>query len=190
MEIYLPDNPIELTALAFSNMGLFEEEQFGMESQFIAIGSNGYTPESLSLGGAVIWAEYESLEMYDYTSRDNGTLLYTNLTDINAYYRSHIDFLNAFVTGGVHGIINFILPRCIVNLELFPINYVVQTEFKTIQKEFCHANAIESISTYLTYYLRDMSTSIIEGMDGLISRLVWFDQFYKEYLMYVPSKLA
>ena len=186
--IYLPDNPLELIKMAVNVIGHFEDDLSNMEQNFILSTENGLTPEKMSLGAAVLWEEYENLDMYVI----NGRGLATSLIDGNLYYTSHLLFINAFVKDITFDMVDFLLPRCIVNIELFPSVYYISssmTDGGYIEKVFSHSNLIESIQEYLHYYIRGMNKETQSGIDGLINRLIWAEDFAKKYLIYVPSKL-
>lgn len=192
LQIYLPDNPIELTKLAFNVLGQFEETLETMDTNFILTTENGYTPSLQSLAAAVIWSEYETIEMFECSKSNNGGYIATKLNEHNSYYDSHVLFLNAFVNDNTHDMMNFLMPRCIVNIELMPSEYYIGATTSVngyTEKEFSHSDLLESIQEYLYYYLRGMNRETQSGLDGLIAKLVWFEQFAEKYLLYVPSEL-
>lgn len=191
--IYLPDNPKDLLELGINAMAKFDNNMDDLDNNFMVTSNNGIVPDLLSLSGQVVYSQYRSLRMFELTKSHSHGYIATRLIDENKYYSSHMQFLDAIITQNTEDLIDFILPRCIVNIELFDETYYVadsREQFGCIEKTFSHTNLIDSIKDFMYFSINEFNCNNLDNeIDSIINRIVRLEEFIAKYLIYVPSKL-
>ncbi len=191
--IYMSDNPKELLEQATQILHKFDTDLENMEDSYIltTYGKNEYV--TISIAGLVLLESGYTIDIFNTSrSKSTGITLATSLKHEHSYYKSHVNFLNAFCRLNTKDILNFVLPRCIVNLERIPSQYsILRTGFdhEECLINFLWDDTISSLNEFLEYYLCNFGKDTETGLERLIQNIVRFEQFIEEYLIYVPSLL-
>lgn len=190
VEIYLPENPLELCKRALDSLSFFESQIVDIEVDYLLTANDKFVPTTLSLSAAIIHDEYKSLEMFKLSKRmNNQGYISVRLNDLNAYYMTHVNFIQAIVNGNPSDMVDFILPRCVVKIDNIPNEYEIYDPLNSngmILKEFNHSSFVDSFSTYMLSYIDNFNMNVLTGMDIILTRFTYFEKFFKEHLMYVP----
>ena len=191
--IYLPDNPKDLLDMALNAASMFDESLEEMNEHFLMASNDGLVPSSLSLAGQVVFSEYQNIDIFEVTRSQANRAIATKLSHPNRYYTSHVQFLDAIYSGNRMDIIDFLIPRCIANIELFPEEYYVGKPDSIsgyAEHNFNYSNVIDSISDYVYYSMKGFNRDEYQtGVEGLIMRICRLQEVVKQYFIYVPSKL-
>lgn len=193
IQVYLPENPARLIELALNVTGRFGDNFEDIETDYIAItGIDGDVPRRLSLAGAILYEEYETLSMCQKASGSDGILV-QGLINENEYYNSHVNFINGFVKFNIDAIMAYVNPRCVMRVEDLPpyIDMDAPNNSEGIAVVWLnHDELDESIRKYVEW--RVLDGEYYEGdeqevtLDIVTNRLIKFERLLKEFFVYVP----
>lgn len=191
IEIYLPENPNNLINMALNAIGGFSDDGSDFETDYIAISSDGSIPSKMSLAAAIIYNEYDTLEMFESNSDMAGNFYLKGLTGANEFYNSHVNFINSFVEWNVSNLMSFLNPRCVMRIEQIPpyIDIDAPNTSEGMQMIYLtHENLTESIEQYVQWRVLDGESYDDKiTVDIVINRLIKFERLLKEFFLYVPT---
>lgn len=191
IEIYLPENPASLINMALNAIGGFADDGSDFETDYVAISSDGSVPSKMSLAAAVIYNEYDSLEMFEKTADMRGSFYLRGLTGDNEFYNSHVNFINSFVEWNISNLMAFVNPRCVMRIEQLPpwLDIDNTNTAEGMQMiHLTHENLTESIENYVQWRVLDGESYDDKiTVDVVINRLIKMERLLKEFFIYVPT---